>query len=59
MRSFETTHVAARLTSGQILDIRYDPQDLLHRITGSRIDPQPYLRYLERKAEDIYGCADR
>jgi carboxypeptidase Taq len=34
---------------------RYDPQDLLQRVTGSRIDPQPYLRYLERKAEDVYG----
>ena len=25
MRTLETTHVTARLTSGQLLDIRYDP----------------------------------
>jgi hypothetical protein len=25
MRSLETTHMTARLTSGQVLDIRYDP----------------------------------
>jgi carboxypeptidase Taq len=36
---------------------RFEPQDLLQRVTGSRIDPQPYLRYLERKAEDVYGGA--
>jgi carboxypeptidase Taq len=38
---------------------RFEPQDLLQRVTGSRIDPQPYLRYLERKADDVYGFAVR
>jgi carboxypeptidase Taq len=34
---------------------RYDPQDLVERVTGSRIDPQAYLRYLESKVESVYG----
>jgi carboxypeptidase Taq len=34
---------------------KYDPQDLVQRATGSRIDPAPYLRYLERKFGEIYG----
>lgn len=33
----------------------YEPQDLVEKITGSRITPQPYLRYLERKYGEIYG----
>jgi carboxypeptidase Taq len=33
---------------------RYDPLDLVERVTGSRIDPEPYLRYLERKVGDVY-----
>ena len=36
MRSFERTHVTARLTSGQILDIRYDP--LSNALTFSEDD---------------------
>ncbi len=34
---------------------RYDPQDLVERVTGSRLDPQPYLRYLETKIDAVYG----
>jgi carboxypeptidase Taq len=33
---------------------KYEPQELLLRITGSKIDPQPYIRYLEKKFGDIY-----
>ncbi len=33
----------------------YEPQDLVRRATGTRIDPAPYLRYLERKFGEIYG----
>lgn len=33
----------------------YTPQELVQRATGSRIDPGPYLRYLERKFGEIYG----
>ncbi len=34
---------------------KYEPQELVQRITGSKIDPEPYLRYLERKFNEIYG----
>jgi carboxypeptidase Taq len=27
----------------------YPPQELLHRVTGSELDPEPYLRYLRTK----------
>ena len=33
---------------------RYDPQDLVQKVTGSRITPEPYLRYLEQKYSQIY-----
>ena len=28
---------------------KFEPQELVHRITGSPIDPEPYLQYLEAK----------
>jgi carboxypeptidase Taq len=28
---------------------KFEPQELVERATGSRIDPEPYLRYLENK----------
>jgi carboxypeptidase Taq len=34
---------------------KYEPQELVQRITGSRIDPQPYVNYLRQKYSDIYG----
>jgi len=34
---------------------KFEPQALVERITGSRIDPQPYLRYLTRKYSEIYA----
>jgi carboxypeptidase Taq len=34
---------------------KYEPQDLVQKVTGSKIDPAPYLRYLETKFTDIYG----
>ena len=33
---------------------KFEPQDLVQKITGSRIDPQPYLRYLKLKFGEIY-----
>jgi carboxypeptidase Taq len=33
---------------------RYDPQDLVQKITGSRITSEPYMRYLEQKYSQIY-----
>jgi carboxypeptidase Taq len=34
---------------------KYEPQELIQRITGSKIDPAPYIRYLETKYGEIYG----
>jgi carboxypeptidase Taq len=32
----------------------YEPQELVQKITGSKINPQPYLRYLQAKYGEIY-----
>ena len=34
---------------------KYDPQDLIQKATGSRIDSAAYVRYLTKKFSDIYG----
>ncbi len=34
---------------------KYDPQDLVQKITGSKITPEPYVRYLKTKYSEIYG----
>ncbi|HNK64080.1 MAG TPA: carboxypeptidase M32, partial [Anaerolineales bacterium] len=34
---------------------KYDPQDLIQKATGSRIDSAAYVRYLTKKYSDIYG----
>ena len=34
---------------------KYKPQELVQRVTGSKIDPAPYMRYLTTKYSDIYG----
>ena len=34
---------------------KYQPQEVVERATGARIDPEPYLRYLDRKFREIYG----
>jgi carboxypeptidase Taq len=34
---------------------KYDPQDLIQKVTGSRIDSAAYVRYLTKKFSDIYG----
>lgn len=34
---------------------KYDPQDLVQRITGSKITPEPYVRYLTEKYSEIYS----
>lgn len=35
--------------------VKFEPQELIQRVTGSKIDPQPYLKYLETKYKVIYG----
>jgi carboxypeptidase Taq len=34
---------------------KFEPQELIQKVTGSKIDPQPYLRYLKRKYGEIYS----
>lgn len=34
---------------------KYDSQELVTRITGSKIDPAPYMRYLTDKFSQVYG----
>jgi carboxypeptidase Taq len=34
---------------------KYQPQELVERVTGSRIDPEPYLEYLETKYGEVYS----
>jgi len=33
---------------------KFEPQELIQRVTGSKIDPAPYMRYLTRKYNQIY-----
>jgi carboxypeptidase Taq len=34
---------------------KYEPQRLVERVTGSKITPEPYIRYLTKKYSEIYG----
>ena len=34
---------------------KFEPQELVERVTGSRIDPTAYIRYLRDKYGEIYG----
>ena len=34
---------------------KFEPQEMVQRVTGSKIDPAPYMRYLKGKYGDIYG----
>jgi carboxypeptidase Taq len=34
---------------------KYEPQQLVEMVTGSRITPEPYVRYLTKKYSEIYG----
>lgn len=34
---------------------KYQPQELVQKVTGSKIDPAPYMRYLKNKYSAIYG----
>jgi len=33
----------------------YDPEELIEKATGSRLDAQPYLQYLNQKYRTLYG----
>ena len=34
---------------------KYEPQELVQRVTGSKITPEPYIAYLREKYSQIYG----
>lgn len=34
---------------------KFEPQELVQKVTGSKIDPAPYMRYLNTKFSQIYG----
>jgi len=34
---------------------KYEPQQLVEMVTGSKITPEPYVRYLTKKYGEIYG----
>lgn len=34
---------------------KFEPQELVQRVTGSKIDPAPYVHYLQNKFGEIYG----
>jgi carboxypeptidase Taq len=34
---------------------KFEPQQLIQRVTGSKIDPAPYMRYLDQKYRAIYN----
>ena len=34
---------------------KFDPQDLVRRVTGSHIEAGPYINYLNNKYKEIYG----
>ncbi len=34
---------------------KFDSQEMVQRITGNKIDPVPYVNYLQTKFGEIYG----
>jgi carboxypeptidase Taq len=34
---------------------KFEPQALVQNVTGSKITPEPYVRYLTKKYSEIYG----
>jgi carboxypeptidase Taq len=34
---------------------KYEPQALVEKVTGSKITPEPYVRYLTKKYSEVYG----
>ena len=36
---------------------KFTPQELVHRVTGEKINPQAYITYLKTKYRDLYGLS--
>ena len=52
------TEAVARVRPGQRVFVGTgcgEPQELVQRVTGSRINSDAYVRYLKQKYGDIYG----
>ena len=63
----ELPHLHEDMTAGQLLPLRrwleqkihrwgrmFTPDHLARRVTGSRVNPEPFLRYLEKKYGELY-----
>lgn len=63
----EITDIDDKISNGEFNDLldwlrknvhqygsKFEPQELIHKITGSQIDAKPYIRYLQSKYNDIY-----
>lgn len=63
----EILNLDARMEQGDFSDLlawlrenvhrhgaKFEPQELVQKVTGSKIDPRPYLRYLQTKFGEIY-----
>ena len=34
---------------------KYEPQELVKKITGKKINPEPYIKYLKKKFGEVYN----
>jgi carboxypeptidase Taq len=34
---------------------KFEPQEIVQKVAGSKITPEPYIRYLKKKYSEIYG----
>ena len=63
----EIPDLADQMSQGKFIDLlawlvekihcygrKYEPQELVEKITGSKINSDPYMRYLQQKYSDIY-----
>ena len=37
---------------------KFTPSETLEKVTGGGLDAGPYLRYLRRKVDEIYGTSE-
>jgi carboxypeptidase Taq len=35
---------------------KFMPTEMIERVTGGRIDPAPFLRYVSAKVDELYGA---
>jgi len=55
-RRGDFTHLLSWLRQKiHVFGAKYEPQEMVERVTGSKIDPAPYMRYLQTKFGEVYG----